>query len=519
MRHGRVSPGRPLSTPLHGGAVSVPPAAIGSPPAVFRVLLAAIATVLIASGARALSWDITAVDGPGDVGWYASIALDPSGNPGISYYASPGNDLRFARLAGGAWQIETVDAQGDTGWYTSLAFDSAGNPRIAYWDLTNSALRYARWTGSSWSKETVDNSAYVGQCCSLALDSAGNPMISYYDYTNGDLKFARWTGSAWAIEVVDSGPAQLGAGLYTSLAIDSMGRPHISYADHSQGLLRYAWWNGTSWILETVDGGTPIGTSIRLDSADVPHISYAYQFGQGSHLKYAERTGPGGTWQTQIVRPGGQRGWYSSLCLRSDGAPRILSWDLGGGIVDYDSFDNGAWVHDTVESMGYTDQWCSLTLDSGGRPLAAYRSATNQDLHYAVGTDPAAAPDPVAVRSALEATALRIWPNPSRGAAVVRVHLGGGSRVGGSREGGSPERGSGEGSSRAVLRIVDALGRQVVPPIECRIVGGIGEAPLPASLVAGVYFVRAEVGPSSSPDRNPAHATALECAIRFVRAR
>jgi hypothetical protein len=454
-----------------------------------RGWLFAISFLLVATGAQALSWNITTVDGPGDVGWYASIALDPLGNPGISYYASPGNDLRFARLVSGVWQVETVDTPGQTGWYTSLAFDSGGDPRIAYWDLTNSALRYARWTGSSWSKETVDNSAYVGQCCSLALDSADNPMISYYDYTNGDLKFAKWTGTTWAIEVVDSGPALLGAGLYTSLAIDSMNRPHISYADHTQGLLRYAWWNGTSWVLETVDGGTPIGTSIRLDSSDVPHISYAYQFGQGSHLKYAERTGPGGTWQTQIVRAGGQKGWYSSLCLRSDGAPRILSWDLGGGVVDYDSFDDGAWVHDTIETMAFTDQWCSLALDAGGRPLAAYRSTAEQDLHYAVGGDPAASPDPIGIGSDVEA--LRICPNPARGAAVAQVRL--------------------EGPSRVRLRIVDVLGREVAAPIDCRITGGVGEVALPASLGAGVYFVRAETV-TGAP-------TSLSCTTRFVRMR
>lgn len=435
-----------------------------------RETLIAAALLVAAASSPAFSWDITTVDGPGDVGAYASIALDPLGQPGISYCDAGNDDLKFARLAGGSWQVETVDATGRTGWYTSLAFDQAGFPRIAYWDLTNSALRYARWTVSAWTKETVDNAAYVGQCCSLALDGSGNPSISYYDYTNGDLKFARWDGSAWHIEVVDDGDPQLGAGLYTSLVLDSADHPHISYADHTHGQLRYAWWDGSSWTIEVVDGGTPIGTSIRLDAAGIPYVSYAYQFGQGSHLKLASRTGPNGTWQAQIVLHGGQVGWYSSLRLRPNGEPCIVSWDLGHGVVDYDSYQNGGWAHDTIETMGFTDQWCSLVLDGDLNPRAAYRSATNQDLHYAVGSLPSGVAD--SRPSTPARMALAVTPTPSRQGAVLRLQVAEASRV--------------------HLRIMDVLGRIAAPAEDLSLGRGSTEISLPAGLAPGVYFVRAE---------------------------
>jgi len=434
-------------------------------PAASLVILAA-SLQLGAPPCPALTWDVTTVDGPGDVGAYASIALDPAGSPGIAYCASSTDDLKYAHWSGGTWLTETVDAAARTGWYTSLAFDAAGRPRIAYWDLTNSALRYARWTGASWSTETVDNSAYVGQCCSLALDSLGNAAISYYDYTNGDLRYARWDGAAWRIEVVDDGTPLMGAGLYTSLVLDAQARPHISYADHTTGRLRYATWDGVAWSLETVDGGTPIGTSIRLDADRVPHISYAYQFGQGSHLKYAARTGPGGIWQAQIVHAGGQVGLYSSLALPPNGDPCILSWDLGHGIVDYDWFSAGAWSRDEIETMGWTDQWCALALGATGEPQAAYRSATEQDLHYARGTDPAAAPE---VTLADPLAALRVFPNPARAGAALRLAP---SVLAGAR-----------------LRVFDALGREVAAA------GGSGPAAwaLPSGLPGGVYLLRVQV--------------------------
>jgi hypothetical protein len=448
------------------------------------MLLAAAVLVSLVGNSRALSWSITTVDGPGDVGAYASIALDPLESPGIAYCASSTDDLKYAHQVGGNWHTEAVDTAGRTGWYTSLAYDASGNPRIAYWDLTNSSLRYARWSGSAWLKETVDNAAYVGQCCSLALDHAGNPSISYYDYTNGDLKFARWDGSAWRIEVVDDGPALLGAGLYTSLALDAQDRPHISYADHTLGQLRYARWDGAHWTIETVDGGTPLGTSIRLDSSGVPHIGYAYQFGQGSHLKYAKRTGPGGTWAVQIARAGGQVGLYGCLQLRPNGEPSILSWDLGHGIVDYDSFENGVWIHDTIETMTFTDQWCALKMDRQAHLHAAYRSATEQDLHYAVAANPAGLTD--GFHHHRDVPFASVDPNPAIGDALIRLRLATPSEV--------------------RLRFLDVSGREVCPPIECNLPAGAHALPLPGSLGAGVFILRAEVEQGA-------------CAVRFARVR
>ena len=445
---------------------------LAASPAISATLVFLGALALAVMPCRALTWEVTAVDGPGDVGAYASIALGPDGNPGISYCASSTDDLKYAYLSGGTWLTETVDAATRTGWYTSLAFDAGGFPCIAYWDLTNSALRYARWTGSAWAKETVDNSAYVGQCCSLALDSQGNPAISYYDYTNGDLRYAKWDGAAWRIEVVEDGAPLMGAGLYTSLVLDEQDRPHISHADHTTGQLRYAWWDGAQWNRETIDGGTPIGTSIRLDADQVPHVSYAYQFGQGSHLKYAARTGPGGIWQVQVVHLGGQVGLYSSLRLLPNGDPCILSWDLGHGIVDYDWFSAGVWSRDEIETMGWTDQWCALVLDETGSPHAAYRSAAELDLHYAVGSDPAAVPEAMLSNPL---AALSVVPNPARRGESIRLAQ--------------------SMPASASLRIFDLLGREVAGPFTVTATGGGAGAVAwvpPSTLSPGVYLIRAE---------------------------
>ena len=140
------------------------------------------------------------------------------------------------------WSTETTVDSTERVGYTSIALDPLGNPHISYYDETNSDLKYARWTGSEWSVETLDSTGMVGQYTSIAVDSSGNPHISYYDLTNTDLKYAGWNGSAWIIVTVDSTGGIGGVGFFTSIAIDSSDNPHIShvYLNHPYGALKYA---------------------------------------------------------------------------------------------------------------------------------------------------------------------------------------------------------------------------------------------------------------------------------------
>jgi hypothetical protein len=169
-------------------------------------------------------WHTTVDDSPG-VGQYASMALDPSGHPQISYYDAAYGDLRLASQVCTPrcqWYVTVVDSAGDIGQYSALAIDSAGYPHISYY--YDGWLNYAHFNGTSWQMQHVDTGGDVGQYTSLALDSSGHPHISYYGSSH--LKYAQYDGTTWHVETVDS---STGVGLYTSLALDSSGRPHISY--------------------------------------------------------------------------------------------------------------------------------------------------------------------------------------------------------------------------------------------------------------------------------------------------
>lgn len=222
-----------------------------------------------------VAWHYETVDDSPYVGLYASLALDGSDHPHISYYDSDNADLKYAHWDGTNWHIQTVDSEG--GQSTSLALDESDYPHISYYDTTNDDLKYAYWDGTNWHIQTVDSEGAVGWNSSLALDGSSYPHISYYDGSSNDLKYACWDGSSWHTEAVDS-DGYLGAS--NSLALDSDDHPHISYYDwstlgHSYSDLKYAHYDGSLWHIETVKyGGVGGDISLMLDDADYPHISY-----------------------------------------------------------------------------------------------------------------------------------------------------------------------------------------------------------------------------------------------------
>ena len=92
-------------------------------------------------------WNITVVDFEGDVGPDSSIAIDSNDFPHISYCDDLGvtsdDNLKYARWNGSAWIIETVDSKDEVGGYASMVLDSSDNPHLSYSDYPNVNLKYA----------------------------------------------------------------------------------------------------------------------------------------------------------------------------------------------------------------------------------------------------------------------------------------------------------------------------------------------------------------------------------------
>ena len=215
-------------------------------------------------------WSTVTVDSQGSLGRFTSIAVGTEGDPLISYHSDSSADLMLAvcDLSASAngncnqtadWSTTTVDSEGTVGDYTSIAVDPNGDPVISYRDLTNTDLKFAICDlsasangncdqASDWSTVTVDWDGSVGVYSSIAVDYDGDPMVSYHDATNQDLKFATCDLSAsangncdqaadWSSETVDS-EGQLGR--LSSIAANAVGDPIITYPDDTNGDLKFA---------------------------------------------------------------------------------------------------------------------------------------------------------------------------------------------------------------------------------------------------------------------------------------
>lgn len=327
-------------------------------------------------------WQIQTVDSGGGV--RISLAFDPQGSPGISYYDATNEDLKYAYWNGTAWEIEIVDSEGKVGWPTSLAFDPLGNPAIVYYDYDNYYLKYAHWNGTSWDIDVVDNVGDTGgwgNYCyriSLVYDSSGNPAIAYY---NGgsywDLKYAHFNGTSWDIQTVYDDGWRGGWTRNASLDFNPSGNPGIAFREQYIGL-RYAYWNGISWDIETVDSGygTGVMASLRFDHLGNPAIAYDWRgVYEGPHeLRYAYFNGT--SWNIETLESGSSS---PSLAFDLSENPAISyrPWPNRG--LKYAHWNGASWDIEIVDSTGAHS---SLAFNAQGNPAIGY--AGGGDLKFAI---------------------------------------------------------------------------------------------------------------------------------------
>jgi hypothetical protein len=216
-----------------------------------------------------------------------SIAISPDGSPHISWYREKNPDstnylhIKYAELQNGAWVIRTLDFEMQTGKWESMAIDPNGNPVLSFDAFVKGLLKFAHKTGTEWSVDTVDfrghtNNAYdLGMGNSIAFDRDGKPVISYED--GETIKFAHLVGNSWKVESVDSfHPLGGWVGYKTAVAVDHDNHPHIAY--DAGGTLKHAYWDGQKWRIETLAHSGAFGTrfcSMTIDKNNTIYISYA----------------------------------------------------------------------------------------------------------------------------------------------------------------------------------------------------------------------------------------------------
>lgn len=263
----------------------------------------------LGTGCSDADWTCTVLETTGSSGYYADIAISPTGVPWISYKDNGSSgELKVAHkeLVSGQgigcdnttdWSCDSVDGiVANTGEYTSIAFTADGIPWVSYYDATGFDLRVANYVGfggnctsAAWDCEAVDVTNNVGEYTSIAIDGSGNPWVSYEYGEASDLRVAKYVGdglqvtcsggsSDWDCDSVDTGSVA-----HSTIAMDSNGEAWVAYQESTSLDLRVAHYVGSGgncsdagWdcgaVESTNSGG--VNPSIVFDKNNIAWISH-----------------------------------------------------------------------------------------------------------------------------------------------------------------------------------------------------------------------------------------------------
>ena len=235
-------------------------------------------------------WKLDALFDSGHDGWDGRITVDPQGRPHISAidpqeFGGDGVEY-YSQDESGEWVVQQVGSGPLTYKFaTAVAIDPQGNPHISYFDQDKETLVLASRDDSGWNISTVDDDGVTGLFSSMVIDGEGRFHISYLRQdgsSSGTIKYATRgpDETDWTVRQVDAldGLAFgfIGARNITSVALDSAGNPWIAYSDEKT--LELAVWDGAGWQIDTVTkaGSRALGqlVSLKIDATDQPHIAY-----------------------------------------------------------------------------------------------------------------------------------------------------------------------------------------------------------------------------------------------------
>jgi hypothetical protein len=191
-----------------------------------------------------------------------SMALTSGGLPLLAY--SNGSGLKYVNCSTDTCASPTpltLDSATNVGDYASLVLNNSGLPAISYYDALNLDLKFVACSSTACSSPaplTVDSTGSVGFYTSIAIGADGFPRISYYDATNTQFKIASCNNSGCTSNSFIGIPASSGA--YSALAVDSSGYMRVAYRDVNQ--LRF-------WAQVPAGGAiTPILSALTAAIAD-----------------------------------------------------------------------------------------------------------------------------------------------------------------------------------------------------------------------------------------------------------
>lgn len=378
----------------------------------------------ITQRAAAQDWEVQSIEVGGNLGAYASAAVDFEGKLTIAYYDAgslagemTAGDLRLWHDDNGNslfddGEARTIDGLGRVGLYTSTAFDSTGHVAVAYFDDTSDDLLL--WYDENGDFDVndgeireIDTSGFVGQWASLAFDSDGRATIAYYALSGSALKLWHDFDNDF---VADAGEVRViyapnTVGEYCSLAFDAKGLATVSFYDNTTDDLLL--WHDADGDFQydpadkknpdevqviDDDGITGLYTSLAFDQNGLANVSYyrstgtQFRFWHDANGNFArDPNDPQEEMEVAIILTDGSPGLYTSLVFDGSDHATVSYYESTGGNLhvwhdedgNFQFFEGEIQVIDELDNVG---KWTSLVFNAFGEATVAYFDDTADDL-------------------------------------------------------------------------------------------------------------------------------------------
>lgn len=348
-------------------------------------------------------WQTEPIDRAGDVGHFASLAIDSGERVHVAYFDATNGNLKYASEVAGNWDIEIVDSEEEVGVCTSLALDDSDHPHIAYGRnspqgedhsavTTLIAQRYATKTSAGWQLESFDPppplaGPYRYECLtsSLALGNDSDPRVGYVRAYWGPPKstmainYAERVGAVWQVEEL----ARVGS--YTwgdiSVAVGSDDRTQAAMAGGHFGSpreLHHGWLQAGTWQWQLLAvHESSFSAVLQLNQTNQAQIAYARY---GNALFYAWQVDT--RWYSETIAAGDFA--LTDMALKSDGSPCVVyRSESGDDTLRYACRNGSSWQSEIVTGSGADARFGSLGFRQGDTPVIAFYDATAGDLRLA----------------------------------------------------------------------------------------------------------------------------------------
>jgi len=350
-----------------------------------------------------------------NVGMYTSIVSSPVGDLYVAYYDVDNGDLKFtARYGGPAAQwiapmtvdgstaVGSAPSNGDVGMYASIALDSNGIPAIAYFRRGSYDAAAGAETGPSTAL------LYVIATKTQPLTASDWVVVGAGNAVGGDVDTALRPPPTAVL-----GELPTGVGLMPSLAfLDS--HPVIAYYENLQNADGSPS-RAVKAVMGAGSGVTPsFGTPVEIDGNDPPPAPPAVAQPQRDTGRWpALAVGPVGQTGGRIAIAFADLSAQQLLLYQSDTltahSGHVLAATDSGLIRIVDSGLPAAGA--TWHPQSFPGVQTSMTFTSSGKLALAYQDATPVDLIFAVYDPAISGLNRTTTRTTVRATgAAGFWP-------------------------------------------------------------------------------------------------------------